>query len=689
MNKLIEKIIDIKNNLNLISIKVEFVYFMVVSLIYFILISINYFFLDGSFLLNNDVTWFWVGLVMLVFSLFYIEIHFTAPTNVFANSFALFISVLSLGASGFGNDFWWIVSLSILFLIITFSLLTKAIYNKNKSDDFIINIISNKAKFILELIGSGKILYSIVFLYFLFLNIFRGESSFSNIYLFTLFLFFCFVLMVPPSRIKNFLQKYFEEKTKDTTNNIGKIFAVQSDNVFLVRLFDNKKLQKFSQIYFLHNITELDKDNISVGFLFDIYYLDNQKWGKIIKIKTINRKGDESEYLKDKKTEIDYVYILDDKMPEISRFVGIVKDSSTINKLYFEYSQKNQALEIDDLLEVYIRNKKVFYQVIDASTKIEKLENYNEKGSIIGEAVQLGCWNKTSLSFNKIGWVPLINQAVYTADTSDEENDLPPLIDNELSVGVIPKTKLPSVMLVDDAISHHTAILGVTGSGKSVFARKIIKAIKHKKFVIDLTAEWKKKLNVDEFTLIDGSNLDSFLKDGNGNKVGVIELSAMSGTGEVLTQVQTALEKIFTYCKNKYNENIPIRITIILEEAHTIIPETNFLGELGDYGANKAIVNKLSQIALQGRKYGVGLLVIGQRSANISKTVLTQCNTIIAFKAFDDTSYGFLTNYFGRDIIGAIPNLKNFHAVVYGKGIKSNNPIIIDTYDENEDENKQ
>lgn len=680
MKKLKSLFIDIKNNIDTVSVKTEFFYFCVVVMLYIILGVLNYF-SYGYFLPDNNIVWFWSGLVVLVFSLYYIEPYFTAPTNVFANSFALFLLMISLGSNDFGNNFWWITSIVTLFIIIVLSLLSKAIYNPNKSDDFILNILTNQTKSFLELVGSGRVLYSIVFIYFLFLNIFLEKEVFNNWYLLSLFFVFCFVLIVQPKSIKDFIKKYFDTKNTEKSNKIGKIFAVQSDSVFLVKLFDNKKISKFIPVCFLHNITELDKNIVSVGFLFDIYYLDNQKWGKIVKVKTLNKSELPS---LNQKIDVDYVSFLDDTLSEVDRFTGVVNEKTTIDKLYFEYSQSNQILEVDDLLEVFIRGKKVFYQVINACTDIEKLESYNEKGSIVGEAIQLGSWDNNSMSFNKIGWVPLVNEAVYIADTTSEEKDLNPLADGELSVGFIPKTKLPSIMLIDDAISHHMAILGVTGSGKSVFARKVIKSIKHKKFVIDLTAEWKKKLNAEEFALVNGGNLDDFLSSADEDKVGIIELTAMSGTGEVLSQVQTALEKIFNYCKSKYDGNAPIRITIILEEAHTIVPETNFLGELGDYGANKAIVNKLSQIALQGRKYGVGLLVIGQRSANISKTVLTQCNTIIAFKAFDDTSYGFLTNYFGKEIIKAIPNLKNYHAVVYGKGIKSNNPIIIDTYDEKE-----
>jgi DNA helicase HerA-like ATPase len=71
-------------------------------------------------------------------------------------------------------------------------------------------------------------------------------------------------------------------------------------------------------------------------------------------------------------------------------------------------------------------------------------------------------------------------------------------------------------------------------------------------------------------------------------------------------------------------------------------------------------------------------MVIGQRTANISKTVLTQCNTVVCFRAFDETSFSFLGNYVGKDLVQALPNLKQFYAVVAGKAVNSNMPMIID-----------
>jgi len=158
------------------------------------------------------------------------------------------------------------------------------------------------------------------------------------------------------------------------------------------------------------------------------------------------------------------------------------------------------------------------------------------------------------------------------------------------------------------------------------------------------------------------------------NNIGIFELPDLSNTTFVLEFTQFFLENVFNYAK----ENKGQRICLVLEEAHTIVPETTFLGDLGDYGSNKAIVSKIGQIALQGRKYGVGLLVIAQRTANVSKTVLTQCNTVLCFQAFDETSFTFLGNYLGKELVTTLPNLQKYHAIITGKGVKSNIPMIVD-----------
>ena len=94
--------------------------------------------------------------------------------------------------------------------------------------------------------------------------------------------------------------------------------------------------------------------------------------------------------------------------------------------------------------------------------------------------------------------------------------------------------------------------------------------------------------------------------------------------------------------------------------------------------ASKATVNSISQIALQGRKYEIGFIVIAQRTANVSKTVLTQCNSIIAFQELDKTTSEFLANYMGRDYVEMLPTLKPRMAIAMGKAFRSTAPMLFE-----------
>ena len=117
------------------------------------------------------------------------------------------------------------------------------------------------------------------------------------------------------------------------------------------------------------------------------------------------------------------------------------------------------------------------------------------------------------------------------------------------------------------------------------------------------------------------------------------------------------------------------RVCIVLEEAHTLIPEWNAIGSV-DEKFSRRVTNTIAQIALQGRKFNVGMMIIAQRTANVSKTILTQCNTIISFKQYDETSKDFLSNHFGAKFASNLPILKNRQAIISGKALVSDVPII-------------
>ena len=150
--------------------------------------------------------------------------------------------------------------------------------------------------------------------------------------------------------------------------------------------------------------------------------------------------------------------------------------------------------------------------------------------------------------------------------------------------------------------------------------------------------------------------------------------SDVSNTEGVLEYTQWFFKTLFQIAKQ--DGNYGRRVCVVLEEAHTVIPEWNFIG-LADR-SSQALVNNISQIALQGRKYDVGFIVIAQRTASVSKTVLTQCNTVIAFQCFDGTSIDFLAHYLPRHLAEALPNLRSRRAIAVGKAIRGSAPMILD-----------
>lgn len=119
------------------------------------------------------------------------------------------------------------------------------------------------------------------------------------------------------------------------------------------------------------------------------------------------------------------------------------------------------------------------------------------------------------------------------------------------------------------------------------------------------------------------------------------------------------------------------KVLLVFEEAHSLIPEWNSVASEGD----KSATNGTAKVILQGRKYGLGSLVITQRTANVSKSILNQCNTIFALRVFDDTGKGFLENYIGEDYADTLATLEERHAIAIGKGLKLKQPVIIQLND--------
>ena len=121
-----------------------------------------------------------------------------------------------------------------------------------------------------------------------------------------------------------------------------------------------------------------------------------------------------------------------------------------------------------------------------------------------------------------------------------------------------------------------------------------------------------------------------------------------------------------------------IPVVIALEEAQNYIPEVNRKDR-------ESISKKVfERIAREGRKYGLSLVVSSQRPSELSKTVLSQCNSFIVHRIQnpDDQSYiRKLVSSANSEILNQLPTLPQQHVIVMGDCVRT--PVVARINDAN------
>ena len=112
--------------------------------------------------------------------------------------------------------------------------------------------------------------------------------------------------------------------------------------------------------------------------------------------------------------------------------------------------------------------------------------------------------------------------------------------------------------------------------------------------------------------------------------VQIVDLSGVPN--EVAGVASAAIARIVFQLKvwqtEAERQNSPV--LLVCEEAHRYVPNR---GEAQYEAAQSAI----RRIAKEGRKYGVGLLLVSQRPSEVEATVLSQCNSWIVLRITNDT----------------------------------------------------
>lgn len=165
------------------------------------------------------------------------------------------------------------------------------------------------------------------------------------------------------------------------------------------------------------------------------------------------------------------------------------------------------------------------------------------------------------------------------------------------------------------------------------------------------------KVDVDLDTLLEGWI-------GSDKPITILDLS---GTPSItLTQIIGSLIRVVYdavfWARNLSEGGRERPLLLVLEEAHAYLNKEN---------ANTAS-SAVKKIAKEGRKYGVGMMIISQRPSEIDSTILSQCGTFFALRLTNEADRGHIMSAASDNLKGIfemLPILRTGEAIVVGESV--------------------
>lgn len=161
-------------------------------------------------------------------------------------------------------------------------------------------------------------------------------------------------------------------------------------------------------------------------------------------------------------------------------------------------------------------------------------------------------------------------------------------------------------------------------------------------------------------------DLDSLLEQwlGSDKPISVLDLSGIPVS--ILTNLVGVLLRIIydaLFWSRDLSEGGRERpLMIVLEEAH------NYLGAQNTGPAASAV----RRIVKEGRKYGIGAMIVSQRPAEIDPTILSQCGTIFAMRLSNSVDRQHVTGAVSDNLEGLLnmlPVLRTGEAIIVGEAV--------------------
>lgn len=151
----------------------------------------------------------------------------------------------------------------------------------------------------------------------------------------------------------------------------------------------------------------------------------------------------------------------------------------------------------------------------------------------------------------------------------------------------------------------------------------------------------------------------------HGFPISILDLSAIPS--DIMQAISGSILKI-TYDALYWGQNTLVGgklqpLLVVLDEAHAYL-------KAGDDSISSRTVQA---IAKEGRKYGVGMLLVTQRPSELDETVLSQCGSIIALRMTNTRDKGHVSAAMQdelREMADVLASLRTGEAIVSGEAVR-------------------
>jgi DNA helicase HerA-like ATPase len=171
-----------------------------------------------------------------------------------------------------------------------------------------------------------------------------------------------------------------------------------------------------------------------------------------------------------------------------------------------------------------------------------------------------------------------------------------------------------------------------------------------------------------------GEQLIKLLHSGDGNGIKIIDFSEVPS--DVLPVVTGTLARLLYDVQFWVSAEKRHPVAIICDEAHLYLP----VRDDADAVQRQALGN-FERIAKEGRKYGFAIVVVSQRPADVSRTILSQCNNFLALRLTNDTDQAVIRKLVPDSLAGLteiLPLLDVGEALLLGDAVLLPSRIKLD-----------